>query len=172
MALAYSGLALRSVVLLVPLTKPLNSTLWRTLTEISISRARPTRRGCRAGQMKRRLSATIEAKATKARRFELRASQQVNSTQVGFLAEERCGDKNGHLHTPSRDELNIHFDAFCSSIENNPIRRPSSSAAVNDCTVKPLILCSVNVRSTISKSADLQDYSFSSGADLFALTET
>ena len=172
MALAYSSLALRSVVLLVPLTKPLNSTLWRTLTEISISRARPTRRGCRAGQIKRRLSATIEAKATKARRFELRASQQVNSTQVGFLAEERCGDKNGHLHTPSRDELNIHFDAFCSSIENNPIRRPSSSAAVNDCTVKPLILCSVNVRSTISKSADLQDYSFSSGADLFALTET
>ena len=174
MALAYSSLALRSVVLLVPLTKPLNSTLWRTLTEIGISRARPTRRGCRAGQRKRRLITTIEAKATKARRFESRASQQVNSTQVRFLAEERCGDKNGHLHTPSRDELNIHFDAFCSSIENNPIvtGRPSSSAAVNDCTVKPLILCSVNVRSTKSKSADLQDYIFSSGADLFALTET
>ena len=118
----------------------------------------------------------IEAKATKARTLELQASQQANSTQVRFLAEERYGGSvnGGHLQTPSRDELNIPFDAFCRSIENNAIvtGRPLSSAAVNDCIVKPLTLCSVNVRSAKSKSADLLYYIFSSGADLFALTET
>ena len=118
----------------------------------------------------------IEAKATKARTLELQASQQVNSTQVRFLAEERYGgsENGGHLQTPSRDELNIHFDAFCRSIENNAIvtGRPLSSAAVNDCIIKLLTLCSVNVRSAKSKSADLLYYIFSSGADLFALPET
>ena len=43
---------------------------------------------------------------------------------------------------------------------------------VNDRGVKPLTLCSLNVRSAKSKSADLLDYIYSSGADLFALTET
>ena len=40
----------------------------------------------------------IEAKATKARTLELQASQQVNSTQVRFLAEERYGgsENGGH----------------------------------------------------------------------------
>ena len=36
----------------------------------------------------------------------------------------------------------------------------------------PLVLCSVNVRSDKSKSADLLDYIYTSGADLFAFTET
>ena len=43
---------------------------------------------------------------------------------------------------------------------------------VNDHGIKPLTLCSLNVRSAKSKSADLVDYIYSSGADLFALTET
>ena len=34
------------------------------------------------------------------------------------------------------------------------------------------MLCSVNVRSVKSKSADLLDYAYTSGADLFAFTET
>ena len=106
----------------------------------------------------------------------MRDSQQVNSTQERFIAGERYGDleNGGHLHIPSWDELNIHLDTSRSSNDNSPIvtDRPLSSAAVNDCLGKPLTLCSVNVRSAKSKSADLLDYIYSSGADLFALTGT
>jgi len=151
-------------------------TLRRTLTEIGISRAKPTRRGCRAGQRKRRLNTTIETSAIEGRILESRASLQGNSTQGRFIAGERHGDleNGGHLHIPSWDELNIHLDTFRSSNENNPTvtDRPLSSAVVNDRGVKPLTLCSLNVRSAKSKPADLLDYIYSSGADLFALSET
>ena len=75
------------------------------------------------------------------------------------------------MHISPRGELNIHLDTFRSSNENNPIvtDRPLSSAMVNDHGVKPLTLCSLNVRSAKSKSADLLDYIYSSGADLVLL---
>ena len=52
------------------------------------------------------------------------------------------------------------------------VERRKDSAVVQECSFSPLVLCSVNVRSVKSKSADLLDYIYTSGADLFALTET
>ena len=123
MALTYSRSALCNVLSSTFLTKPLNLTLWRTLTEIGISRARPTRRGCRAGQRKRRRITGIGTSTIEGRILESRASQQVNSTQGRFIPAERYGDleNGGHLHIPSWDELNIHLDTFRSSNENNPL---------------------------------------------------
>ena len=98
-----------------------------------------------------------------------RASQQVHSTQDRFIAGEDMGTWWPFAYSFAGELI----DTYRSRNENNPIvtDRPLSSAAVNDCTVKPT-LCSVNVRSAKSKSADLLDYISSSGADLFALTET
>ena len=52
------------------------------------------------------------------------------------------------------------------------VERRKDSAVVQESSFSPLVLCSVNVRSVKSKSADLLDYIYTSGADLFAFTET
>ena len=52
------------------------------------------------------------------------------------------------------------------------VERRKDSAVVQESSFLPLVLCSVNVRSVKSKSADLLDYIYTSGADLFAFTET
>ena len=52
------------------------------------------------------------------------------------------------------------------------VERRKDSAVVQESSFSPLVLCSVNVRSVKSKSADLSDYIYTSGADLFAFTET
>ena len=53
------------------------------------------------------------------------------------------------------------------------VERRKDSAVVQECfSFLPLVLCSVNVRSVKSKSADLLDYIYTSGADLFAFAET
>ena len=50
--------------------------------------------------------------------------------------------------------------------------RRKDSAVAQESLFSPLVLCSVNVRSVKSKSPDLLDYIYTSGADLFAFTET
>ena len=52
------------------------------------------------------------------------------------------------------------------------VERRKDSAVVQESSFSPPVLCSVNVRSVKSKSADLLDYIYTSGADLFAFTET
>ena len=52
------------------------------------------------------------------------------------------------------------------------VERRKDSAVVQESSFSLLVLCSVNVRSVKSKSADLLDYIYTSGADLFAFTET
>ena len=52
------------------------------------------------------------------------------------------------------------------------VERRTDSAVAQESLFSPLVLCSVNVRSVKSKSADLLDYNYTSGADLFAFTET
>ena len=49
--------------------------------------------------------------------------------------------------------------------------RRKDSAVAQESSFSPLVLCSVNVRSVKSKSADLVYYIFTSLADLFAFTE-
>ena len=52
------------------------------------------------------------------------------------------------------------------------VERRKNSDVVQESSFSRLVLCSVNVRSVKSKSADLLDYIYTSGADLFAFTET
>ncbi|XP_068713260.1 uncharacterized protein [Montipora foliosa] len=85
--------------------------------------------------------------------------------------------RNTTLAVPGHDppvEITIFMD-----VEINP--GPDSSQndygernqlLFKDLRFLPLVLCSVNVRSVKSKSADLLDYIYTSRADLFAFTET
>ena len=52
------------------------------------------------------------------------------------------------------------------------VERRKDSAVVQESSFSSLVLYSVNVRSVKSKSADLLDYTYTLGADLFAFTET
>ena len=83
-------------------------------------------------------------------------------------------EDDGNLHIFPQDILNIHLDASRrnSTIDLIVIDRSPLSAAIQDSASQPLMLCSVNVRLAKSKSADFLDYIHTSGADLFAFTET
>ena len=50
--------------------------------------------------------------------------------------------------------------------------RRKDSAFVQEFSFSALVLCSLNVRLVKSKSSDLVDYIYTSGAELFAFTET
>ena len=93
-----------------------------------------------------------------------------------FKFRGRRGGRNrriqryANLSSPSRSRplscwgVNLHNLTY--------VERRKDSAVVQESWFSPLVLCSVNVRSVKSKSADLLDYAYTSGADLFAFTET
>lgn len=162
MAHVYSRSTL-GVILSSISSKPLNSGLWRTLAGLGLSRSKPTRRGCRAGRRKQRPISTCLGMGRYA--FAL---NQFNSNC--FMEHfSRSSDVGSHWH----DSLNIHRYASCTSNANNliVIKRSPLLSALQD-QLPSLTLCSVNVRSAKSKSADILDFIYSSEADLFAFTET
>ena len=164
MALIYSRSALGALLPSISL-KPLKPALWHTLTRLGISRARPTRRGCRSGSRKQRPISTCVGFGR------LPGARNLQSPARNRNADS---EDDGNLHIFPQDILNIHLDASRrnSTIDLIVIDRSPLSAAIQDSASQPLMLCSVNVRSAKSKSADFLDYIHTSGADLFAFTET
>ena len=75
---------------------------------------------------------------------------------------------------------NLSFPFRCSSLSCRGVNlhnltyaeRRKDSAFVQEFSFSALVLCSLNVRLVKSKSSDLVDYIYTSGAELFAFTET
>ena len=59
MALNYGRATLFSILSTMSVSQPLSPAVWTNLVRAGITRVKPTRRGCRAGRLKRRAIATL-----------------------------------------------------------------------------------------------------------------
>lgn len=159
MALHYGRTALMSIFSLTPVSRPLSSEVWKSLVRCGISRVKPTRRGCRAGRMKRRTISSLVS-----------YFGQISS-QVGWNSEilkQNMVEETGNLHS-ELSELNIHSSISqltnCIVVERSPLLPAQKERS-------PLTLCHANVQAVKSKTACLREYINSVDMDIFALTET
>ena len=134
-------------------SQPLSPAVWTNLVRAGITRVKPTRRGCRAGRLKRRAIATLVSNSRQ---------PSVQMGYSGFL-EQNVNKVTGNLHSEV-SELNIHSDTS---------RRTTNFIVVERSPLlTTLTLCHANVRAVKSKTACLREYISSTDMDLFALTET
>ena len=119
MVLAYSRTALVSVLRFSPRI-PLNTQLWRAITQFGISRVRPTRRGCRG-------------RASKPSNLSIYGLSSTSSslTSAGFRYHGIQDQDVCHLHTDSNDSLNIQVGTFTSGNTNNCMPESCSIMPVN-----------------------------------------
>lgn len=164
MAHIYSRSKLQAILVSFP-PKLLHGTVWKMLTQLGISRWKPTRRGCRAGCRKQRLITPCIGYG----RYDFSKRQDYKWLfPMETFAQHQAGS---NLHFASTDLLNIHLDTSAGINTNNLIvinRTPMLNTIIDS----TLLLCSANVRSVKSKTSDLLDFIYSSDADLFAITET
>ena len=145
----------------------LNSTSWRNLCNIGISRVKPTRRGCRAGQRKQRqLQITCSNEES--------ISRSLSSPNGTFLPSKNFDDwKSANLHSSSLN-IPILYNNFSEEDKQRiPVRitthrrisrgtspivqekyfsMPAWSSSTVDSERKSLDLCLLNARSVRNKT--------------------
>ena len=127
MALNYSRYAL-TILSYSPQTKFLKPNLWRTLTELGISRTKPTRRGCRAGLRKHRplpsivlnstftSNSTLQPSSVPASTWSTRTFSSYHNEALLYSTETFDGE---NLHNLTSTTLNIQGNTSCSSRSSN-----------------------------------------------------
>ena len=168
----------------------LKSTLWRNLCNIGISRVKPTRRGCRAGQRK-------QGQLQITRLNEESTSRSLSSPNGTFLTSNNFDDwKSANLHSSllnipifytnffEEDKQRIpvrittHRHNSCGSRGTTPIVQekyfsmPAWSSSTVDSKRKSLDLCLLNARSVRNKTLAISDFTTDLNIDIVALTET
>lgn len=121
MALAYSRSALVSVLQQSPW--PLNAQLWRTISQLRISRFRQTRRGCRGGSKRHVIPSICNLSSHT-------SSISTGITSDGFYDHE-VQDEDDYLHTGSNDSLNIQVDTCMNGSSNSDIFGSHSTMLFN-----------------------------------------
>ena len=135
MALQYSRLTLFSInsVCSSLMRRPLNPAVWRNLLRSGIARAKPTRRGCRAGKKKIRAITTVVTK------------YRQDSSWVGnhcVLLDKNTSMERDDLHILRGYSLNIHLDALRNSnsivVERTPLlpKQRKHSPELSLCSAK------------------------------------
>ena len=136
--------------------------LWRSLTQLGISKRKPTRRGCRSGKQ-----TTIENILEKApRTAELLSSYQVKDSSAE-LQEGTC-----HLHNSSSGLLNIQIHTFCEENINTSKNgyKPQEKSIATNYNVPKLLLS--NVRSLVPKIDEIREFISRNKVHFAFITET
>ena len=129
----------------------------------SCARAEPhttTRRGSRAGRLKRRAIAALVSNSRQ---------PSVQMGYSGFL-EQNVNKVTGNLHSEV-SELDIHSDTSRRTTNYIVVERSPLLPTQKDRSPM-LTLCHANVQAVKSKTSCLREYISSTDMDLFALTET
>ena len=111
MALTYSRLALNGIFSST-FAKPLCLKLWRNLSELHIARRKPTRRGHRAGQRKKKQIGVCLGNREQEKCYH-------PSFTESFLVNNTNSFEDLCLHISARNSLNIQSHTFSSSQNKN-----------------------------------------------------
>ena len=160
MALTYSRSTLRAISSLFP-SKPLCPILWRSLTSLGISRFKPTHRGTRAGQRKRRpTSSFLETNSP-----DITSKQQFcNGFSITYTNREL---EEAHFHNSSSGPLNMQADT---SVQVNSTV-PSTELSRKNTYFVPSLLLS-NTMSLAPKIDEISYFISSNDIDVSFFTET
>ena len=167
MAIFYSRAALNAI-LSSTTKKSLGRELWRNISDLGITRQRPTRRGTRAGQRKQRQIGICMGNGA-------RKIQQFPNFNGCFFARNLILHRKPHLHNQLANILNIQNDTFPRSNLNNCIVidcTKENRAASTEWSPKVAKIMLANVMSLAPKMDEVSEFITRNHINLAFVTET